>query len=160
MAGKNLWEINYCDITKLSVLQTRNLEKVQLVPFSLANGRKSHATHHKRELLIPFCNIYLASLKQLHCKGDSCREILSSKQRNCNFAYLSCYSWKLFHFHILRAPYTYIHIYTFSEFNNLLFVIDMSIWQIVIPMQLCIFFSYLHCLSNTILYAPKANCLV
>ena len=65
----NFWEINYCDITKLSVLQTRNLEKVQLVAFSLANGRKSHATHQKRELLIPFCNICLVSLKQLHCKG-------------------------------------------------------------------------------------------
>ena len=125
MAGKNPWEINYCDFTKLSVLQTRNLEKVQLVPFSLANGRKSHTTHHKRELLIPFCNIYLVSLKQLHCKGDSCREILFSKQRNCNFANLSRYSWKVFHFHILRAPYTYIHIYAFSEFDNLLFVIDM-----------------------------------
>ena len=122
LAGKKLWEINYCDISKLSVLQARNLEKVQLVPFSFANSRKSHATHQKRELLIPFCNFILYLLSKV---GSSCHDILFSKQRNCKFVYFSHYSWKRFHGHILCAPYTYIHINTFSEFNNLLFVIDM-----------------------------------
>ena len=69
--------------------------------------------------------IFISHLLSNYTEGSSCRDILFSKQQNCNFVYLSRYSWKLFHFHILRAPYTYIHIYTLSEFNNLLFVIDM-----------------------------------
>ena len=118
LACKNFWEIQYCRITKLLVLQARNLEKVQLVPFSLANGRKSHAVLQKSELLIPFHNIYLVSLKQLHCQGAHVVTCFFQSKEIVTFVYLSRYSWKLFHFHILRAP-------LFSEFNNLLFVIDI-----------------------------------
>ena len=140
MAGKNLWEINYCDVTKLSVLQSRNLEKVQLVPFSLANGRKSHATHHKRELLMPFRNIYLASLKQLHCKGAPVVTFFfqSSKIVTLSIFLVIRENSFIFIYSVHHTPIsTYIRSASLIIFC-LLFI--WEIWQIVLPMQLYFLF--------------------
>ena len=151
LASKKLLEINHCDVTKLSVLQNRNLEKVQLVPFPLVNGRKSHATHQKRELLIPFCN-YLVSLKQLDCFFQNNKIVSLSifpgiRENSFIFIYF-----------VHHTPIsTQIRSAILIIFCLLLI---WEIWQIVIPIQLCIFFSYLRCLSNTVLCAPKINCLV
>ena len=80
--------------------------------------------------------------------GSPCHDILITIERSCNFeiVYFARYSRKVFNFHILREPCTYMQIHMFSEFYNLLcLLLIWDIWEIIILIQLCILFSCVPC---------------
>ena len=80
--------------------------------------------------------------------GSPCHDILITIERSCNFGivYFARYSRKVFNFHILREPCTYMQIHMFSEFYDLLCLsLICEIWEIIILTQLCILFCCVPC---------------